>query len=166
MKKRILSTLCSVAVLCTMMTVSTVTVNASDSDPQMIDGSYLTTDDSSTGYSHSPNARGEYLMTGECTISKAGLTRVYAYGSTSANQKVDYMATVVYVERYLEEEDAWGYVYGWAEEVENDYYMSTADSVKVDRGYYYRARARHIAGDYDAYPYDEAASVTNGILLP
>ena len=105
-------------------------------------------------------------MTGVSTISKAGLTRVYAYASTTANQTVDYMATAVYVERYLEEEDAWGYVYGWAEEAENVDYMSTADSVKVDRGYYYRVRTRHIAGDYDDYPYDETASVTDGILLP
>ena len=32
-------------------------------------------------------------MTGVSTISKAGLTRVYAYASTTANQTVDYMAT-------------------------------------------------------------------------
>ena len=45
-------------------------------------------------------------MTGDCTISKAGLTRVYAYASTTANKKVDYIATIVYVEQYNEEEDA------------------------------------------------------------
>lgn len=165
MKKRILSLL-SIAAFCILMSGSVVNAEASDQELKIVDGSYLTTDDSSTGYSHSTVTRGEYLMTGESTISKAGLTRVYAYASTTANQTVDYMATIAYVERYLEEEDAWGYVYGWAEEVENDYYMSIADSVKVDRGYYYRVRARHIAGDYDAYPYDETASVTNGILLP
>ena len=62
--------------------------------------------------------------------------------------------------------DDWGFVYAWAEEAENADYMSTADSVKVDRGYYYRVRSQHIAGDYDDYPYDETASVTDGILLP
>lgn len=165
MKKRILS-LFSMVSLCVAMAGSVVNAENFDSDPQSVDGSYLTTEDSSTGYSHPPMSRGEYLMTGVSTISKAGLTRVYAYASTTANQTVDYMATAVYVERYLEEEDAWGYVYGWAEEAENVDYMSTADSVKVDRGYYYRVRTRHIAGDYDAYPYDETASVTNGILLP
>ena len=165
MKKRILSLL-SITALCVVMAGSVVNAETSDSELKIVDGSYLTTDDSSTGYSHPPMARGEYLMTGVSTISKAGLTRVYAYGSTTANQTVDYIATLVYVERYNEETDNWGFVYAWAEEAENADYLSTADSVKVDRGYYYRVRSQHIAGDYDAYPYDETASFTNGILLP
>ena len=44
-------------------------------------------------------------MTGDCTISKAGLTRVYAYASTTANREVNYIATLVYVERYNEEKE-------------------------------------------------------------
>ena len=103
-------------------------------------------------------------MTGECTVSKAGLTRIYAYASTTANREVDYIATLVYVDRYLEDEDEWGQVYSWYEEAENDYFLSTAKSIKVDRGYYYRVRANHIAGDQ--YPYDETASATDGIYLP
>lgn len=165
MKKRILSFF-SIVALCVAMAGSVVSAETSDPDLKCVDGSYLTTEDSSTGYSHPPMTKGEYLMTGVSTISKAGLTRVYAYASTTANQTVDYMATLVHVERYNEETDGWGYVYAWAEEAENADYMSTADSVKVDRGYYYRVRTRHIAGDYDDYPYDETASVTNGILLP
>ena len=165
MKKRILS-LFSIVAFCVAMAGSVVSAETSDPDLKCVDGSYLTTEDSSTGYSHPPMAKGEYLMTGVSTISKAGLTRVYAYAATTANQTVDYMATLVHVERYNEEPDGWGYVYAWAEEAENADYMSTADSVKVDRGYYYRVRTRHIAGDYDAYPYDETASFTNGILLP
>ena len=165
MKKRILS-LFSIVALCVAMAGSVVNAETTASDLKCVDGSYLTTEDSSTGYSHPPMAKGEYLMTGVSTISKAGLTRVYAYASTTANQTVDYMATLVYVERYNEETDNWGFVYAWAEEAENADYMSTADSVKVDRGYYYRVRSQHIAGDYDDYPYDETASVTDGILLP
>lgn len=166
MKKRILSILCSVAILCTVTTVSATETKAAECEQKIVDGSALTLDDSSTGYSTSSVARGEYLMTGECTISKAGLTRIYAYASTTANREVDYMATIVYVDKYLEEEDEWGQVYAWYEETENDYFMSTAKSIKVDRGYYYRVHADHIAGDYDAYPYDETASFTDGIYLP
>lgn len=44
------------------------------------------------------------------------------------------------------------------------YYMSTAKSLKVDRGYYYRVHCNHIAGN--EYPYEEEFSVTNGILIP
>lgn len=165
MKKRIISIFCSVAILFTVTMISVLDANASELEQKVIDGSALTMEDSSTGYSSSSVARGEYLMTGDCTISKAGLTRVYAYASTTANKEVDYIATLVYVERYLEEEDAWGFVDAWAAETHDDYFLSTAKSVKVDRGYYYRVRANHIAGE-SADSYDESASVTNGIFLP
>ena len=162
MKKRILSLLCSMAILCTATIISSTDVKAAEQ--KVVDGSALTTEDSSTGYSSSPVTRGEYLMTGDCTISKAGLTRVYAYASTTANKEVDYIATLVYVEEYIEEEDAWGQVDWWFEETHNDYFLSTAKTIKVDRGHYYRVRANHLAGDQ--YPYDETASVTDGIYLP
>lgn len=165
MKKRILSILCSMTLLCTIATVSMIEVNAAESKEKIVDGSLLTMEESSTGYSKPPFTRGEYLMTGDCSISKAGLTRVYAYASTTANTEVDYIATIVYVEQYLEEEDDWGQVAWWMEETHNDYFLSTAKSVKVDRGHYYRVRANHIAGE-SAYDYDETASATNGILLP
>lgn len=164
MKKRILSLVCSVAVLSMVMMVSALDVKASETEYKVVDGSALTLEDSSTGYTPTSVTRGEYLMTGDCTISKAGLTRVYAYASTTANTEVNYMATLVFIDRYDEEDDSWGQVYGWAEETTNDYFLSTAKSVKVDRGYYYRVRANHIAGDQ--YPYDETASATDGIYLP
>ena len=163
MKKRILSMLCSIAILCTLFT-GVANAQEIDSDKKIVDGSYLTHEDSSTGTSVPKGARGEYLATGDCTISKAGLTRIYAYASTTANQVVNYMATIVYVEQYDEEADAWGQVYSWVEEDHDDYYMSTDAAVVVDPGYYYRVRAIHIAGDQ--YPYDETASVTNGIFVP
>ena len=165
MKKRIVSTLCSIAILFIVTLVSVFDVNAAETDQRLIDGSTLTTEESSTGYSLPSLTRVIYLMTGECTISKAGLTRVYAYASTTANMEVDYIATLVYVERYIEEDDAWGYVDSWFEAANNDYFVSTAKSVKVDRGYYYRVRANHIAGE-SVDSYDETASVTNGIFLP
>ena len=163
MKKRILSAAASMAILVTITSASALNVQASDSELKMVDGSYLTMEDSSTGHSSSMT-RGKYLMTGDCTISNAGLTRVYAYASTTANQEVNYMATLVYVEQYNEKVDEWGQVAYWFEESFNDDYMSTAKSVKVDRGYYYRVRANHIAGD--EYPYEETVSFTNGIFVP
>ena len=50
MKKRILSILCSLAILFTVTTVSALEVNASESEKKIVDGSILTTEDSSTGY--------------------------------------------------------------------------------------------------------------------
>ena len=153
--------LCSIAVLCTIFAG---VANAEENELKMVDGSYLTTEDSSTGTSVPNGARGEYLMTGECTISNAGLTRVYAYASTTANQKVNFLATIVYVDQYDEDADAWSQVYAWVEEAHDDYFMSTDAAVTVEPGYYYRVRAIHIGGDQ--YPYDETASFTDGILLP
>lgn len=162
MKRRVLSIISSIVLFCMMMTVSVVYTQASEAETKKVDGSYLTTEESSTGVS-SPKIRGEYLMTGDCTVSKAGRGRVYAYASTTANQEVNYIATIVYVEQYLEDVDEWGHVDAWMVEAENEYHLSTAKTVNVERGYYYRVRAEHIAGD--AYPYEETASVTNGILI-
>ena len=44
-------------------------VKADDSAPKSIDGSYLTSADSSTGYTPN-NERGKHLMDGQCSISK------------------------------------------------------------------------------------------------
>ena len=87
-----------------------------------------------------------------------------AYGSTTANHEVKYIATIVYVDQYDEKNDEWGQIDAWVAEDENNYYLSTAKSLKVDRGYYYRVHCDHIAGN--EYPYEENASTTNGILIP
>ncbi|MCC2255580.1 DUF6147 family protein [Ruminococcus sp. CLA-AA-H200] len=163
MKKRILSVLVSVAAFSTMIFVPGIDVTASDSEPIMVDGSYLTHEDSSTGNTLS-NARGEYLMTGECSISKAGLTRVYSYASTTANYSIDYIMTIGYVEQYHPDVEKWGQVDYYYDDIENTYYLSLDKSVKVDRGYYYRTRANHIVRHNGVY--EETASATNGIFLP
>ena len=170
MKKRILSILGSMLILFSMITVSVSNVKASDEEAKIVDGSRLTTDEESTGYA-TPKSR-KYLMDGECTISKAGRNRVYAYASTTTNEIVEYMATIVYVEKYnkVGEEEFWDQVTWWMEESENDFYMSTADSVTVDRGNYDRVRANHIIGTTDEetgeYVYEETFSYTDGILVP
>lgn len=66
--------------------------------------------------------------------------------------------------QYDEKNDEWGQIDAWVAEDENNYYLSTAKSLKVDRGYYYRVHCDHIAGN--EYPYEENASTTNGILIP
>ena len=95
MKKRILSMLCSIAILCTLFT-GVANAQEIDSDKKIVDGSYLTHEDSSTGTSVPKGARGEYLATGDCTISKAGLTRIYAYASTYSTKLYDKKTRVWY----------------------------------------------------------------------
>lgn len=141
--KKIASVITSVMVFCCIVGVSLTNVKADDSAPKSVDGSYLTSADSSTGYTPKNNERGKHLMDGQCSISKTGTKRIYAYGSTTANHTVD----------------------AFSKKVENDYYSAISKSIQVDRGYYYRVHASHIvrmAGSPD----EETFSYTDGILVP
>lgn len=166
MKKRALSRICSLLLMCSMMFIFAIDVKAEGEDLKLVDGSYLTMEDSSTGTARNPLLRGEYLMDGDSTISKAGVGRIYAYGATTANTTVDFVSVVVYVDQYNEEDDVWEQIDTWTEEATNTYYVSTSKSLKVDRGYYYRVRCSHFAGDEDDRPYDTAISYTDGIYIP
>lgn len=71
--KKIASVITSVMVFCCVVGVSLTNVKADDSAPKSVDGSYLTSADSSTGYTPKNNERGEHLMDGQCSISKTRL---------------------------------------------------------------------------------------------
>ena len=102
-------------------------------------------------------------MDGECSITNAGIGRIYTYAGTTANHEVDRVIVVIYVERYLKDVDAWGHVDAWSEEVTDDYYVATSKSLEVEPGYYYRVRAEHIVfvGDES----EETFSFTDGIWV-
>lgn len=139
-------------------------VKADDSAPKSVDGSYLTSADSATGYTPN-NERGKHLMDGQCSITKSGTKRIYTYGATTADHTVDALAVIVYVDQYNEKDDKWDQIDAFSKKVENDYYVATSKSIQVDRGYYYRVHASHIvrmAGSPD----EETCSFTDGILVP
>lgn len=139
-------------------------VKADDSAPKSVDGSYLTSADSSTGYTPN-NERGKHLMDGQCSITKSGTKRIYTYGATTADHTVDALAVIVYVDQYNEKDGKWDQIDAFSKKVENDYYVATSKSIQVDRGYYYRVHASHIvrmAGSPD----EETFSYTDGILVP
>lgn len=102
---------------------------------------------------------------GDCSITKAGRGRIYVYASTTANHDVDYISTVIYVDRYNEKDDAWDQIDFWQVTDQNTYFVSTSKSMAVDRGYYYRVHADHFAGMDAEYPYDEATTATDGIWI-
>ncbi len=163
MKKRIISIAAFFSFLICMTVLPGINAAASE-EFKMVDGSYLTTDESSTGTTSSKATRGIHLMDGECSITNAGIGRIYAYAATTANHEVDYALVIIYVERYLEDVDAWGHVDAWSEEVTDDYYVATSKSLEVEPGYYYRVRAEHIVWEGDDPP-EETYSVTNGIWV-
>ena len=113
--------------------------------------------DSSVGKSTDNYTRGKHMMTGECSISKAGTKRVYAFGSTTANHEVDLLAVIVYVDQYHEdtENGASGLVDG---KREDDYFVYTGKTITVDRGYYYRVHADHFVQEGDD-PMEETFSL-------
>lgn len=163
--KKIASVITSVMVFCCVVGVSLTNVKADDSAPKSVDGSYLTSADSSTGYTPKNNERGEHLMDGQCSISKTGTKRIYAYGSTTANHTVDAVAVIVYVDQYNEKDDEWYQIDAFSKKVENDYYSATSKSIQVDRGYYYRVHAEHFVRKGEE-PVEETYSYTDGILVP
>lgn len=167
MKKRLISVFCILAVVSTMLFGQVLNAAAEENDMKLVDGSYLTMEDSSEGSTDSnPLLRGEHLMDGNSGISKAGNGRIYAYGATTANHEVDFIAVIVYVDQYNEKDDAWDQVATWTVEDENTYYVSTGKVVLVDRGYYYRVHCDHFAGNRADPMYDEDISFTDGILIP
>lgn len=149
-----------------MFILSDSKVDASENAMVKVDGSYLTNNESSKGTTNSGiQTRGTHMMDGECSITKAGRGRIYVYAATTANHDVDYLSTILYIDRYNEEKDAWDQIESWQVEDYNTYYLSTSKSLSVDRGYYYRVHADHAAGMVNEYPYDEATSFTDGIWI-
>ena len=165
MKKRILSVMGSIMILGSIFGFSSSDVSASENELKQVDGSYLTTDEKSVGVSENRLSRGKHMMTGECSITKAGTKRVYCYGATTAKHEVDYLAVIVYVDQYQPDIEQWGQIDCWMVEKENDYFVNTGKSITVDKGYYYRVHADHFVREGDD-PMEETFSLTNGILVP
>ena len=165
MKKRILSCIISTLILFGISASSVISTKASEYELTKVDGSYLTMEDSSTGYSKNNLMRGKHMMDGECSISKAGTKRIYAFGATTANNEVDFLAVIVYVDQYNEETDEWWQIDAWVEEDADDYFVYTGKTITVERGYYYRVHADHLVQEGED-PIEETFSYTDGILVP
>lgn len=164
MIKKVLSVLCAMMIFCNLFIVSLVDVKANEDIK--VDGSALTKLDTSTGNTRGEVVtRGEHLMDGECSITKAGRGRIYVYASTTGDHVVDYISTVIYIDRYNQETGKWGQIDFWQVEDQNTYFVSTSKSLAVDRGYYYRVHADHVAGMDSDPAYEEATSATDGIWI-
>lgn len=166
MKKRILSVVSTMIVICITFCSTIVNVGAEEVTGRQVDGSYLTMEESSTAeIEYNPLLRGEHLMDGTVTISKAGVKKIFAYGSTTANHTVDHVAVDVYVEEYNEETDYWEQIDVWTAEAEDTYYAVTQKTVWVDGGHYYRVRGEHFAWNEGETLIDESVTVTDGIWV-
>lgn len=157
MKKKILSFGMVLAMTLSMLVVSGVRVQASDNLP-MIDGSYLTHEEESTGYTTSIT-RGEDLMTGYSKGVRLAAGVFYAGGTTIARQTVERVGVAVIVERALEEDEEWTFYDCWEKFNENADRVGSNKRMEVEGGYYYRVRCTHSAND------DMSSSFTDGVYI-
>ena len=160
MKKKIISTLSLILSLCFLFCG---TINAEETSLKQVDGSYLTNQDSSESTSDNVNTRGEHLMDGSCTISKAGIGKIYVYGQTTANHTVDKVEVIVYVEKYNAKTDKWDMVDVFTKESKDSTYVSFGKRINVDRGTYYRVRSDHFVTK--GKEFEETYCFTDGIMI-
>lgn len=165
MKKRILTLICSLTLLCVIVCGMTNVVKAAEDSLKCVDGSYLTMESSSSGSTSSSLERGKHLMDGDSIISNPATGQIYAYGATTANHNVDYVGLIVYVDRYNPQTGYWDQVTTWTVEKRNNYYVESGKTLVVERGYYYRVRCSHYAGNDAEFPYDMSVSFTDGIWI-
>lgn len=165
MKKRVLSLICSLTLLCGMVLSVADNVRAADDELKCVDGSYLTMESESSGSTSSGLERGIHLMDGDSVISNPAVGQIHAYGATTANHKVDYVCVIVHVDRYNPYTGYWNQVSAWTVEKRNAYNVSSGKTLVVERGYYYRVRCSHYAGNDADFPYDMTVSVTDGIWI-
>lgn len=154
MKKRCLSLVCVIALL---LSISGVNVRASE-EMSMIDGSYLTHEEESTG-SAVLIMRGEDLQAGTSKISKAASGVINAGGTTTADHTVDEIGVAVMVERAKAGATSWSYYTSWEVTKEDSSYVSSSKRKTVTGGYYYRVRCTHWANS------DASSSSTSGIYI-
>lgn len=168
MFKRIISIFSTLCVLCTMVLTVSVNVHAGEikNSDILIDGSHLTYNEYSSGTSSNPSQKGEHLMDGDSMIAKTGNGKIYTYGETTANHDVDFIAVLVYVDRYHEDTERWGQIDARVKEDRDTYYVVSTKTLMVDRGYFYRVRCEHFAGNDDEEFYDDTVSFTDGIWIP
>lgn len=166
--KKINSFICTIFTFISMFLIASMSADAKGlaDGENIVDGSYLTYEDYSYGTSANSMLRGEHLMTGDSIITKTGNGRIYTYGQTTADHDVDFVAVLVYVDRYHEDTGRWGQIDARVKEARDTYYVVSTKTLKVDGGYFYRVHCDHFAGNDDEEFYDEAISATNGIWIP
>ena len=113
-RKKMLSVFCAAMLLGTITSVTIPQVQASEEQTKKVDGSYLTMQESASGTRQNKNAKAQFIMLGECSITKAGRNRIYVYSGTTANRTVNFVSTIIYVDQYNEKDDAWDQIDAWS----------------------------------------------------
>lgn len=155
--KRIIHTFCTIMLVTCMLLISTGSVQAASSE-KVLDGSYLTHDEESTGYA-TKETRGVDLLTGYSKCVRNGPGKIYAGGTTIAAHVVENVKVGVMIERAKEGDTSWEFCDGWQKVNHNTDRASITKALDVEGGYYYRVRSFHSANE------DISSSFTDGIFI-
>ena len=157
LKKKLIS-VCFAAMLVMGLTITAEFPTKANESKPILDGSYLTCEDESTGIAGAMT-RGVDLQAGYSKLRELGPGLIYAGGTTIAQHEVELVKVAVIVERAKDENDTWHYVDSWQKENENTFSVSTSKMMEVEGDWYYRVRCVHSAGN------DISSSLTNGIYV-
>lgn len=155
-KKRSLSIILTLIMMCSLVYGTTLTAMASDVR-ECVDGSYLTHDDSSE-VTVEAKTKGIYLKSGSSTLNKLGTGYLSAGGDTVGQMAVSKISVLVRIERLVNG--------NWAAYTSlpratnyNSAYVSSSRAMYVPSGYYYRVCCTHSANS------DVSYSFTNGLYI-
>ena len=157
MKKKLIS-VCFAAVLMMGLTITAEFPTKANESKPILDGSYLTCEDESTGIAGAMT-RGVDLQAGYSKLRDIGNGKIYAGGTTIANHDVESIKISVIVERAKNADDDWHFVDSWQKENKNTFAVSTSKMLEVEGDWYYRVRCIHSAGN------DMSSSLTNGLYI-
>ena len=157
MKKKLIS-VCFAAMLMMGLTITAEFPTKANESKPMLDGSYLTCEDESTGIAGAVT-KGVDLQAGYSKLRDLGNGKIYAGGTTIAQHEVESVQVTVMVERAKDENDSWHYVDTWHKENNNTFAVSTSKMLEVEGDWYYRVRCFHSAGE------DMSSSATNGLYI-
>lgn len=143
MRKKIVSIIVVVAMICGMfLTIPTEVVRAADAD-QIVDGSVLLDDKEESVGEMIPITKGQYLQNGSSSIGKIGTGKIKVSSTTIAQKQVATIKAAVMVERLVN--GSWVSYTSWTATKSNAYSLVTAKEMVVPRGYYYRVCSYHYA---------------------
>ena len=154
MKKRILAVLMMVTIFITGVWSGSFETQAED-EGEVIDHSYLLTDEALIGYAEA-QTWGVYLLSGYSSINKISTNTIGAGGATSAAKLCKVSVTSI-VERKTS--TGWARVTSWTQTNENAFSAMVSRSLTVGTGYYYRVRSSHYAAS------DVSSSMTSSLWM-
>ena len=154
-KRKCLSIIVTLIMVCSLFFGATLTAMASD-QPECIDGSYLTNEESSKTTVGS-KTRGIYLKSGSSTLNKLGTGKISAGGDTVGQITVSKISVGVRVQKLVN--GSWQYYDSWSATNYNSAYVSSSKTMYVPTGYYYRVFRSHSANS------DVSDSYTNGLYI-